>query len=61
MIPCDNCIEIECEVNGLICPLYNKYRDATSTESKCVYDYINAISKPTGIIFDELESAENKL
>lgn len=59
MILCDNCIENECEINGYVCPLYKKYRDATSTESKSVYDYINAISKPTGITFDKLVEKEN--
>lgn len=27
MTPCDNCIEIECEFNGYVCPLYKKYQN----------------------------------
>lgn len=28
-------------------------RDATSEESKCVHDYVESISKPTGVTFDD--------
>ena len=49
----------ECEVNGYVILLYKKYRDATPEEVKGVYDYINSISKPTGITFDKLEEKES--
>lgn len=33
--PCDNCIEIECEVNGYVCPLYEKYQDTLERPQEC--------------------------
>jgi hypothetical protein len=34
MTPCDNCIEIECEVNGYVCPLYEKYQELREKENE---------------------------
>lgn len=37
MTICDNCIEIECEVNGYVCPLYEKYQESKEVENEKMY------------------------
>lgn len=52
MTPCDNCIENECEVNGYVCPLYEKYQE--SKEQKMNDELISrsALKKSLNFVYD---------